>query len=152
MTISKGLYIKRNLILLGCGALMFLTSLGYFLGWKLEMMTLLIYISVIVLECFFAMVAVIILNKMNNKFYRFDVDKTVYLIIKESEQLVLSFNKITKVFYVRFFWTLLMQMGAGYLHIQHKNNDNIIENIYISMSPKDVKRLENIYRIKIEMK
>lgn len=152
MTISKGLYIKRNLILLGCVALMFLTSLGYFLGWKLEMMTLLIYISVIVLECFFAMVAVIILNKMNNKFYRFDVDKTVYLIIKESEQLVLSFNKITKVFYVRFFWTLLMQMGAGYLHIQHKNNDNIIENIYISMSPKDVKRLENIYRIKIEMK
>ncbi|MDG0888496.1 hypothetical protein [Paracholeplasma manati] len=152
MTISKGMYIKRNLILLGCGALMFLTSLGYFLGWKLEMMTLLIYISVIVLECFFAMVAVIILNKMNNKFYRFDVDKTVYLIIKESEQLVLSFNKITKVFYVRFFWTLLMQMGAGYLHIQHKNNDNIIENIYISMSPKDVKRLENIYRIKIEMK
>jgi len=152
MTISKDMYIKRNLILLGCGALMFLTSLGYFLGWKLEMMTLLIYISVIVLECFFAMVAVIILNKMNNKFYRFDVDKTVYLIIKESEQLVLSFNKITKVFYVRFFWTLLMQMGAGYLHIQHKNNDNIIENIYISMSPKDVKRLENIYRIKIEMK
>src|SRR5690606_13771363 len=119
--------------------LIFLTSLGYFLGWKLEMRTLLIYILVIVLECFVAMVVFIILNKTNNKFYRFDADKTVHLIIKESEQLVLSFNKIIKVFYVRFFWTLLMQMGAGYLHIQHKNND-VIENIYISMSLKDVKR------------
>lgn len=152
MIISKGIYIKRNLILLGLSAMMFLTSLGYLLGWEIEMATLLIYILVIVLEVFVAIVVFIILNKTNSKFYKFDMDKIVYLITKDGEHSVLSFNRVVKVFYVRFFWTLLMQMGAGYLHIQYKNKENAMEIIYISMSLKDVKRLENIYKIKIEVK
>src|SRR5690554_7573646 len=94
MIISKGIYIKRNLILLGLSAMMFLTSLGYFLGWEIEMATLLIYILVIVLEVFVAIVVFIILNKTNSKFYKFDMDKIVYLITKDRKSTRLNSSHV----------------------------------------------------------
>lgn len=152
MIISKGLYIKRNFVLFGLGAMIFLTSLGYFLGWKVEIPTLLIYILVIILEIVVTAFIFVILIKTNKKFYRFDIDKNVFLITKNSEEFVLSFSQIIKVFYVRFFWTILLQMGGGYLHIQYKNKDATIINTYISISPKDVKRLERMFKIEIEVR
>lgn len=152
MIIKKGLYIRKFIILFFLSTMLFLTSFGYFLGWKVEFSTCVIYLLICLVEISVAGVALAISKAASKTSYKFDLDKNVYLIEKNSNQFVLSFAKISKVFYVRPFWSLLLQLGAGYLQIQFINNHNTTDHIYISMSLKDVKRIENMYQIHIEVR
>lgn len=152
MKIIKGIYITHRLIFLGLCALVFLTSLTYFLGWKLETETFLIYAAIIAIEIITFIFTFLIIRKVRKKHFEFNMDKQIFLVTKKTKVYITSLGDIVQIFYVRFFWTYLLQFGAGYLHIKYKNEKGDISYYSISMSPKDVMQLTKIYRIKIEIK
>ncbi len=152
MKIMKGIFIVKNLMLFGVSGLLFLTSLGYFLGWETNIETLTIYVIIIISEIAVFSIAYFTFRKTRKKFFEFNEKKQIFLVTKKGRKYMMSLEDIRQMFYVRFFWTFFMQFGSGYLHIEYKDDQGDMSQYEISMSLKDVKNIEKMYKIKIAIK
>ncbi len=152
MKIMKGIFIVKNLMLFGVSGLLFLTSLGYFLGWETNIETLTIYVIIIISEIAVFSIAYFTVRKTRKKFFEFNEKKQIFLVTKKGRKYMMSLEDIRQMFYARFFWTFFMQFGSGYLHIEYKDDQGDMSQYEISMSLKDVKNIEKMYKIKIAIK
>jgi hypothetical protein len=152
MRIVKGVYIVSRLTFLLTIGMVYLTSLGYFFGWDLEIKSFLTYVSIIFIEVIIFTTIFLIVKKTRKKHDEFSTDMTIFLYTRENRESITSVNDVIQIFYVRFLWVLLLQIGAGYLHIEYKDMNGDIKQYTISMSLKDVRQLEKMYKIKINVR
>lgn len=153
--IEKSKYLRLCLTLLSAIALIFITSLIYFLGWAFEINTFWIYITIMAVEIVALMLLYFVLIKANKSYYLITAD-SIKMFKGNQELFTLAVSNIVKINYVKFAWTLLMQMGAGYLHFEFTDGTGQIKpsisypngkKIYsISMSSKQAKQVSNMVK------
>ena len=116
--IEKSKYIRMCLTFLTAIALIFSTLLIYFLGWEFKWRTFGICMGIILLELVLLLVLCIVLIKINKSCY-FITNDAIKLLKNKQEILCIQSRNIVKIDYIGFGWIFLMQMGAGYLHIEY---------------------------------
>lgn len=124
MRIVKGVYIVSRLTFLLAIGMVYLTSLGYFFGWDLEIKNFLIYVLIIFIEVIIFTTIFLIVKKTRKKHYEFSTDMTIFLYTRENREYITSVNDVIQIFYVRFLWVLFLQIGAGMLHYAIDNGMN----------------------------
>ncbi len=159
--VVKNKYIQICLSFLVLAALIFSTTLVYFLGWVFEMRTFWIYLAATAAEVIVVTILCVGLIK-SNKCYYLITPESVKMFKKEQELFTISNANIIKINYVGFAWALLMQMGAGFLHLEYTDETEQIkptislpngQKIYsISMSPKQAKQVAKILNKNLQHK
>lgn len=159
--VEKSKYIRTCLTLLIAGALIFSTLFVYFLGWDFKWDTFGICIGIIIAEMIGLITLYFVLVKTNKNYYLVTND-VIKMFNSNQEVLAIPSGNIVKIHYVRFAWAMLMQMGAGYLHIEYTDGTEQIKptvsfpsgkKIYaISMSLKKAKEISNVLGKDLEIK
>ncbi len=158
--IEKSKYIKLCLTVLLALALIFSTLLVYFLGWNFQLRTFGICIGIIVSEMIGVVILYIILVKTNKSYYIITND-VIKLVKKEQEVFCLLINNIITLEYIRFAWIFLLQLGAGYLHIEYTEYTGEIDQsttyfgkkVYsISMSKKQAEKVAFLLNKNLKIK
>lgn len=124
--------------------LIFIISLAYFLGWKLNVNNFIIYciiITFLLLMSLFSYLLFIFLNKSVIIF----TDNEIIEINKNKETIIISYIDIWYSKYSGIFNTLIFVDGGGYLSIYRRNDEN--NPITISISKKKLKLIKD--RIKL---
>lgn len=162
MEIEKSKNIRIKLTWFAFAALVFLTSLCYFLGWAFETKGFIVFLAVIASEFIALWLLCFLLIKFNKSHYKIDAE-AIKLCKNNQEVFSIENKNIIKIHYIRFFWTLLLQFGSGYLNITYvcETSDNkkfstILptgERIHsISMSLKQSKAVSKILKKELEIK
>lgn len=124
--------------------LIFIISLAYFLGWKLNVNNFIIYciiITFLLLMSLFSYLLFIFLNKSVIIF----TDNEIIEINKNKETIIISYIDIWYSKYSGIFNTLIFVDGGGYLSIYRRNDED--NPITISISKKKLKLIKD--RIKL---
>ncbi|MDD3191583.1 MAG: hypothetical protein PHP41_02385 [Bacilli bacterium] len=148
--IDKDKFAHKVIFLMISLLFIFLISLSYFLGFEINSESILIYVFSILVVILVFYILYKIFRKFSKGYYLISEKKIVEynndILIKEIET-----KAITEVFYIKPLWILMLQMGACFLNIVYAE-ENQKKVYHISMSQKDVIKIEKLIRISIQIR
>lgn len=128
----------------------FIISLGYFLGFKINSKSILIYTFSILAVVIVFYILYKIFKKCTKGYYIVNRERIVEYkngnVIKEIE-----IKDINEMFYIKPIWILMLQIGACFLNITYIE-ENQKKMYHISMSRKDVEKVSKVINRKIEIR
>ena len=149
MRIERHRYAQRMLTLLGLIAVVFLSALSYFLGWDFEWITFGIFLAIVAGECIIFFLLYLLLRRFEWGYFLVD-SNGIKFYKKNQEVFTIQNSEIVTLRYTSFWYTLLMQMGSGYLFITHTSQSSESRTIEfqnakpmyaLSVSPKQAQEI-----------
>ena len=152
MRIERHRYAQRMLSLFGLIAVIFLSALSYFLGWDFEWTTFGIFLAIVAGECLIFFLLYLLLRQFDWGYFLID-SNGIKFYKKKQEVFAIQSSEVINIRYTSFWYTLLLQMGSGYLFITHTSQSNESRTIEfpnanpiycLSASPKEAQKIATI--------
>lgn len=142
MKLKANQHFYKNVLIAFAGLIIFMGSLGYFLGFDINTKSLLYYLLFILLTISIFVIIFIIIDSLNPKYIIFDDEK---IIVKDefAEKIIVYFNQIL---YTKYHNSIDLTIGSidwGYVEIvyQINNTDNEPKHLNLYLSKKNYKSL-----------
>lgn len=137
---NQNLYV--NILIAFASLVIFMGSLGYFLGFKVTTKSLLFYAVFLISTIILSIVVFLIIDKSNKKYIIFDDDKIIEKS-KYNERTIVYYNQILHVKYHNSIDLLYGNIDFGYVEIAYKidSKDREPKLIHIYLSKKNYRKV-----------
>lgn len=142
MKIKANQNLYKNIFIAFASLLIFMGSLGYFLGFNVNTKSLLFYVLFLISTILLFFVAFLIVDKNNKNYIIFDDDKIIEKN-KYNERIMVYYNQILCTKYHNSIDLLYGNIDFGYVEIVYKmdSKDREPKLIHLYLSKKDYKKI-----------
>jgi len=142
MKIKANQNLYKNILIAFASLLIFMGSLGYFLGFNVNTKSLLFYVLFLISTILLFFVAFLIVDKNNKNYIIFDDDKIIEKN-KYNERIMVYYNQILCTKYHNSIDLLYGNIDFGYVEIVYKmdSKDREPKLIHLYLSKKDYKKI-----------
>ena len=142
MKIKANQNLYKNVLIAFASLLIFMGSLGYFLGFDVNIKSLLFYVIFLVSTIILFLVVFLIIDKNNKKYIIFDEDKIIEKN-KYNERIIVYYNQILYTKYHNSIDLFYGNIDFGYVEIAYKidSKDKETKLIHLYLSKKNYKKI-----------
>ena len=144
MKIKANQNLYKNILIAFCSLIIFIGTLAYFLGFDLNIKSLLYYAIFLTSTIIVFFGLFLIIDKINKKYIVFDNDKIIEMHSNE-EKVILYFNQILYTKYHNNIDLLYGNIDFGYVEIVYKTDskDKEPKSLNLYLSKKNYKKIFN---------
>ncbi len=144
MKIKANRNLYKNILIAFCILIIFIGSLGYFLGFSINAKSLLYYLIFLISVMLFFVVLFLIIDKLNKTYIVFDKEKIIERHNNE-EKIIVYFNQILYTRYHNSIDLFFGNIDFGYVEIVYKidSKDKEAKRIGLYLSKKNYKKIFN---------
>ncbi|MBQ7225409.1 MAG: hypothetical protein IJX02_02265 [Clostridia bacterium] len=144
MKIKANRNLYKNILIAFCSLIIFIGTLAYFLGFDLNIKSLLYYAIFLTSTIIVFFGLFLIIDKINKKYIVFDNDKIIEMHSNE-EKVILYFNQILYTKYHNNIDLLYGNIDFGYVEIVYKTDskDKEPKSLNLYLSKKNYKKIFN---------